>query len=1123
MIVVTISNNVINIGCKWADMSDIQLNKIFLLWIIFSIFICPAKASTLVGPQQPILIFEQKGNQDNGLATPYVLKVLQDKDGFIWAATQNGLFRFDGYHYKLFRHNADDPSSLAGNYIQNLYEDNRGRLWVSIWRGGVAQYHPETESFTSYRHNPNANSLSNDEVMAITSGDNDTLWIATLGGGINHFSPTTKQFTHFRHDANDINSLSDDNVYTLLQDSKGTLWAGTRNGGLNRFDASKSTFTHFKHNSSTKGSLSHNKVYTLLEDAQGRLWVGTRGGGLNLFNPDSETFTSFQHEPANPYSISSNFVWDIFQDRTGGLWIATHYGGLSRLDVDTGYFANYRHAANDSNSISATRVSSIIQDNQGLLWLGTYGGGLNTVDPESEYFGRVEHIPDNPNSLLPGSVHAIYKSEDNSLWIGSTSGLSHLDEISGVYTHYQHDPFLSNSLRENDVRAIAKDANGEIWLGTNNKGLSKLTMHEGSTATFEHYQYNPEDDSSISDNSITAIHKDNDGNLWVGTQNGLNLWQPETKKFIRFYHSSSDTTTLSHNGINALYTSKDGTLWLGTNGGLNKLNNDRKTFSRYENDPNNLKSLSRGMVTSIAEDSQNRIWVGTESGLNKLNDDGVTFQHYKKQLLSSATTEDINAIIIDKSDNIWIGGRGLSFLAADSSQIRNHIATTDRCSANEGAYFQGNDGKMFFGDSVGFCGFYPFPVKPEYTPPIVFTDFRLQNKSVPISTKGKITPLSKVMNKTKQLTLTHEDNVFSFEFAALNFHNKRDQIYQYKMEGFSNHWIETQWDNSRATFTNLPGGNYTFKVRASNSNGGWESTGRTIELTVLPPPWKTWWAYTSYVLVILILLLKFVSRQQQKINREQEFSKKLAQTVKERTIELEENNNALQAALKEVEKVSWTDQLTGAYNRLFFSNVIIPELAKLARKYKGQKSKDSYGFLIVDIDNFKQVNDQYGHNSGDKVLIEVAKIFSDTCRGSDWIIRWGGEEFLIVVEMSSLNDLQQLAERIRVNTQSHQFILDNSETINITCSIGISCYPFFQEKFDAVSWEQTIVLSDKALYVAKNSQKNAWISFSAGKMNEVPLDTGQFHNQVFGFIKSNIVEMQHSSNISSINLEHVDL
>jgi two-component system sensor histidine kinase ChiS len=831
-------NNILtrSVSARFGGLGSVALLVVLLVAVLLS---SAARAN------QASFMFENFA-AEQGLDNVYVLKVLQDGQGFIWVATEGGLYRYDGYTFKRFSHDPDDPTSLGGNYIHNLYIDAQGILWASVLRSGFAQYNAKTETFINYRHDPqNANSLSSNDVTALIEDKKGDLWITTFGGGLNHFDRQTGTFTHYRYDVNDPTSISDDRLYTVLEDRQGVIWVGSRDGGLNRFDTQTGLFTRYQYDGNDPASLSHNKVFTLLEDNIGGLWVGTRGGGINRLDRSTGQFERFVHKTSDYYSLSHDWVYAVFEDQAGSLWVGTRGGGLNRLDRKTRRFHRYQHDAQNKRSLADNNIRSITQDRNGLIWLGSYGGGISKFDPASERFGLVQHDDNNPNSLGSGSVQAILKDSSQIIWVGTDNGLSRYDEEANLFSHYQHQFDDPQSLSDNNISALFEDSSGILWVGTYQHGLNRFNLNNGIVTRYRH---DPKNKQSLSDDIIYVIHQDRFGDLWVGTQTGLNRMNLNTNKFTRYSHSDGVPDSIAHDSINTLYTGTDGSLWVGTNGGLSHFNHQNQRFSNYIHDPNNINSLSNNRVLGIHQDAQGMLWIGTDGGLNQLDLQTGQFSTVReKQGLAS---DNVSSVLSDSQHNLWLGldGKGIAMYNPILGVIKNYIGAEAGCSTDFNSHFQAADGQLFYGRN-GYCAFYPDVVfRPSQPGPLVFTDFRLLNRSVSTQVVAPDSPLSQVINHTDELTLTHKDNVLSFEFAALHYIDATNNQYKYKLDGFNRDWIATGADNRRATFTNLSAGNYTFRVKASNHQGLWSEQERAIEMTILPAPWLTWWAYAIYTL-----------------------------------------------------------------------------------------------------------------------------------------------------------------------------------------------------------------------------------------------------------------------------------
>jgi len=870
--------------------------RLFLL----AFLCCLATYTAPVSSQKDFFKFSNFG-ENEGLSNTRVLKVVTDRQGFIWVATQEGLYRYDGYNFKVFKHDPENSKSLAHNYVQALFIDSFDRLWVGSRGGVLHQYNAEREEFSRFKINSGSSDSSGGQsaVFSLAEDKDGYLWVATFGAGLKQFNLKNNQFVRsYRHNPDDVGSIGDDKLYSVLIDGKGILWVGTRNGGLNRFDKVSETFSRFQHLPENPNSLSHNRVYSLLENSKGQLWVGTRGGGLNRFEPETQSFISYQHDPDKAESLASNQVWSLFEDKAGELWVGTFEGALSLFNPQTQSFEHYQHDQTNKQSLADNNVMSITQDNSGLIWVGTFGGGVSHFSPDSGRYGLVQYEPESVNGLSEGDIWAMFKDSRGILWVGSTEGLNRYDPQTDTYYSYQHDINDPYSLSDNYVKSIFEDSQGRLWVGTDKGGLNRVDIRNEHPQKYQfvHYQFEADNPQSLSDNSIQVVSQDSEQRIWVGTLQGLNLYQPETDSFRRFYHDTSNSESLSDNTVYSLLADKNGKLWIGTNnGGLNLLDPKTERFTRYLKNDDNVESISNNTVFSIAKDSKGILWLGTDGGLNRFDPESGTAKHYR--IKDGLSSDGVLAVQVDSQDNLWIGGDNISRVQLYSSEknneleaindikVINYIGSQAQCSSNQGASFRDKSGTLYWGGLNQYCSFQPEAILVDSTPPaVVLTDFKLANQSVGLSDSNEQSEqgfhLKQVINHSDKITLSHKDNIFSFEFSALHFSDPKKNQYRYLLEGFSDEWIKTDWTNRRATYTDLPSGDYTFTVTATNDQGKWNDTGRNIQLTILPPPWKTWWAYSTYAVIIGLMIWYFIHSQRKQVLIEREVNEQLKQLDK---------------------------------------------------------------------------------------------------------------------------------------------------------------------------------------------------------------------------------------------------
>jgi ligand-binding sensor domain-containing protein/two-component sensor histidine kinase len=822
---------------------------------------------------------------EQGLSHNNVYAILQDSKGIMWFGTYVGLGKYDGYKFTVYKHDPDDPTSLSHNAIVSLYEDRKGVLWIGTAGGGLNRFDRETGQFIRYQHDPDdPQSLSNNRIFAICEDHAGELWIGTDVNGLNRFDRETGQFVHYQNDPDDPQSLSHNLVYAICEGRAGELWIGTYGGGLNRFDRETGQFLRYQHDPDDPQSLSHNNIRRIFEDRTGELWIGTHGGGLNRLDRETGQFLRYQHDPDDPQSLSHNQIEAMYEDHSGKLWIGTAGGGLNRFDRNTKQFVRYQHDPADRHSLNDNRIRSMYRDRSGVLWIGTKTGGLNTFDRIAEQFLHYQRDPIDLQSLSHDVVYALHEDQTGALWIGTRGGgLNRFDRETKQFIHDYHNPADPSSLSHDDIRSIYEDRRGELWIGTADGGLNRFDRETGQ---FLHYQHDPDDPQSLSHNRVDAICEDRAGELWIGTYGGLNHFDRDTEQFIRYQHDPNDPQSLSHDNVTTIYKDQAGGLWIGTRGGgLNHFDRETEQFHYYQNDPDDSQSLSNNNILSIYEDQSGVLWIGTRGGgLNKFDRTNETFTHYREK--EGLPNDVVYGILEDKQGNLWLSTNvGLSKFNPRTETFKNYDVS-DGLQGNEfntGAYCKGRDGMMFFGGFNGFNAFYPENITDNpYIPPVVITDFQLFNK--PVST-GEDSPLQKSISETEALTLSYEDFIFSFEFAALSYIAPEKNRYAYMMEGFEEDWNYVDSRRRFVTYTNLEPGRYVFRVKASNNDGVWNDTGTSIAIFITPPFWKTWW---FRILAVLCLVGAAFVMHKMRMKYIESQKKRLEIQVAERTQELQQ-------------------------------------------------------------------------------------------------------------------------------------------------------------------------------------------------------------------------------------------
>ncbi len=910
--------------------------------------------SSISWAAEPVVRFDRLTIED-GLSQSSIFSIQQDSQGLLWLATLDGLNRYDGYEFRAFRHNPDDPGSISANTINFLYEDAQNTLWVGT-DSGLNQYDAQSQTFRHFRNNANDEfSLSNDNVRTIAQDSSGDLWIGT-DDGLNQYNAKSGKFTRFKHQPGEPQSLSHNTVNAIYEDSDSQLWFGTL-AGLDKFDRHNHHFSHFFHQATDPYSLSHNEISAIHGDVNEVLWIGTIGGGLNRFDRNTQRFSHFKHDSANPHSVSHNDIMSLFIDANGTLWVGTRGGGLNKFNAQSQQFSHFRYQIADIHSLSGDTIKSIYQDVQGTLWFGTYSSGLNKYDPVKERFGHYKYQESDPHSLNNNMVLAIHRNEKSGaaqapLWFGTLAGgLNRLDPKTQQFTHFKHHSADPGSLSHDWIWSLYEDSHDTLWVGTHGGGLNKLNKQTGK---FKHYRHDPTDPNSLGHDVVWSVYEDSTGTLWAGTDGGgLNQFEPKTGGFIRYQHDPADPHSLGHDVVRTIYEDSKGILWIGTGGaGLDRFDKNTGQFSHFPHNVSDPKSLSHNTITSIYEDSRGELWVGTYGGgFNKVNPDTGVIKRYREN--AGLANDVVYAILEDAKQQLWLStNKGISRFDPRTELFRNYDVN-DGLQSNEFnrmAAYKSSKGELFFGGVKGFNRFFPEDIIDDLQiPSIVLTDFLLANQSVPIQNPDnnqhngdQLTfKLPQAINVLPTLTLTHQQNLISFEFAALNFISPMKSQYAYQLQGWDNDWIVTSARNRRATYTNMPAGDYVLRIKASNSDGYWNEQGKSLKITILPPPWLTWWAYTIYGFGMISMMMLFVRAQQRKLFAQQE------KTVAEQ---------ALNLRLKQVDKLKDEFLANTSHELRTPLNGIIGLAESLMDGIGGEQSKISESNLGMIISSGKRLS-----------------------------------------------------------------------------------------------------------------------------------------------------------------------
>ena len=844
------------------------------------------ESETAASPLNTSLRFEQISLED-GLSQSVAYTVLQDKFGFLWIGTQDGLNRYDGHTFTIFRPDPDNPSTINDRWISSIYEDNQGYLWIGTHFGGLNRYDPESGTFTHFLNDPdNSKSLASNRVSAILEDSHGDFWIGT-NNGLDRFNRENGEFEHFQSDTDIPTSISSNNITVLYEDSRGVLWVGTSGGGINRFNALDSTFTAFRF--SQWDAIGRNYVSAILEDTPENLWIATHEG-LILFDTENGVFVRYEHSEDNPTSLTDNVVLSLYKDKSNTLWVGTR-SGLDLYQSETRNFVHYKHNGSNPTSLSNDNILTIYEDRGGILWFGTLGSGLNKYNSQQRNFTYYRTEKGNPNSLSSNVIFPIYADDDGMIWIGAEGGgLDRLDPALGEFTHYRHDPENPGTLPSNDIRAIYVDHFDTLWIGSS-EGLSRL--YSGSDQ-FVHYSPEVDTTNSLISKNVYTIYEDRLHHLWIGTNKGVDQFNPVTETFTHYQASATEPDSLSDNAVSAIFQDRFGILWIGTYfGGLNRYDAESDSFTHYRHDPKDPESLTHDLIMSIYEDSQKRLWVLTGGGgLNLYDREKDSFTHYLEK--DGLPNDFIYGIVEDLQGDLWLSTNfGLSRFNPETETFRNYTAS-DGLQSNEfnmNAYAIDKNGVLYFGGINGLNTFNPIDIEDNtYTPQVVLTSFLQDGQPAPDQ------PQTELM---KEVRLTWPQNDFSFEFAALSYAQPAHNQHAYILENFDDDWnyIGTRRDGR---YTNLPGGIYTLRLKGSNNDGVWSESGQSIQITVVPPFWQT---NLFRGLAILFVLGIGVIAYRLRVQGVQTKNQNLETLVHDRTSSLQKRTEEIEALYSGNEKI----------------------------------------------------------------------------------------------------------------------------------------------------------------------------------------------------------------------------
>jgi ligand-binding sensor domain-containing protein len=847
---------------------------------------------------------------EEGLSQGNAMITLQDSKGFIWIGTEDGLNLYDGYQCKIYRHDPTDSSSLSNNFIRTMVEDKKGGIWIGT-QTGLNLYNRDRDNFVRMMHDDNdPNSIVTDGVQRLYVDSKNRLWIMTQEGiniydissntmqlithnpgnrnslpsnftrdviedargnfwiatfsGLSYYNESENKFVNYRHDPNDPYSLNSNRIQYIFLDSKNRLWIGTFDNGLNVMDVSNVTFKGYTPDPTDKNSIPNNLVNCIAENAEGQIWVGT-SGGLCLYNEMADNFTVFLHEEGEEGTLSSSDITTIFFDVNNRMWLSTRFGGVSIYDKGKYKFAHYKKVKYDTNSLSNNNVTSFAEDKYGNIWIGTDGGGINYLNKATKTFSHIMFDPDKPEGLTNNKVLAILLDSEGLLWIGMWGGgINVYDTETGSFRHYISDPDDETSLSDNNIFYIYEDSRNDIWICTWGNGMSRYNR---LTDDFTRFVNDPDDSTTLGNSACVMMTEDHLGNLWIASEGaGLYRYDSENNSFIHYdkvNNTRGESRGISNVSVYSLYEDSKQRLWIGTNGGgLNLYNRENNTFKFFRMSD----GLPNDVILGILEDGEGNLWLSTNEGLCKFNPDSMTFKNYN---------------------------------ASDGLQSNQF---------GRWAFKNLSTGELLFGGVNGFNMFDPSTVLDNpYKPPVYITGFKLFNEDVEI---GEESILRQNIMVTKRIKLKYNQNIFSFEYTALNYRQSQKNRYMYMMEGFNDEWIDAKGER-KVSFTNLDPGDYVFRVKASNNDGVWNDEGASLEITIVPPFWRSWIFYTILAVIVIYGIYYIVKRREEQVKKDKAI---LEENIRKGNEELDKQKKEIAKQAAEIQQRDEAEKVQKWFN-----------------------------------------------------------------------------------------------------------------------------------------------------------------------------------------------------------------
>jgi diguanylate cyclase (GGDEF)-like protein len=956
----------------------------------------------------------------------------EDGEGFLWIGTQNGLARWDGYHFRSYKADPSVAGSLPDNVINQLHTDSLGRLWIATNSGGLARYEREHDNFVVY--GVGADALSNVSLRDFVDDGAGGVWVAT-DSGLDRLHPDavsgSVRVEHLRHDSANPDSLPDNRIRALFRDRDGTLWVSTA-AGLVRREAGAKGFV------AVPLGLPAGKVavaWCFFQDSAGRIWVGTVRQGAYVI--DLKQHTTQPVVEMGSTQLATQGVHAIAEVRPGTIWLGTDGHGIVSVDTATFQTRRIRHDPTVLSSLADDTVEALHTDRSGLVWICT-NRSISRYNSRQAALHFVFGGSSRPASLSDSDVDSVLPMPDGRVWLGlGSNGIDIVDpkglRVAALRPDTDH-PLTA--LPKDYVNALVRGGSDDVYVGTE-QGLYRADRLGHGVVRLSVPRHDPTA-------AVWTLHLEQN-RLWVGGFDGL--WSLD----LADRESSVAVDGLTDQRVTAIERGAPGILWIGTKNGLNRLDMASRAVERVFPDPHNTSALSAGYIATLLTDRRGRLWVGTlGGGVNVMDGANHFIRLGARQGLAS---ENVDKLLEDGRGQIWAStDDGLAVIDPNTFAIRSLRRAEGAPIANHwaGSGAATQEGELLFGAVGGLV-----IVQPEklavwsYHPPVAVTDVRIGGKRVAASRVDgdQVTPL----------TVLPGANSIAVEFAALDYSAPERNRYAYRLDGFDSDWIETEPSRRLASYTNLLPGDYELRLRGSNRDGVWTESILTVPIKVLPAWYQTIAFRILAGILFFALIVAFVQGRTVYLRRTR---RQLERLVVERTAELRESQ-------RQLEQIAYYDTLTALPNRRRFMEEF-RELLVLTGLQSGR-----FAVLLIDLDRLKHINDTMGHDVGDALLIEAAIRLQAAVRKSDCVARLGGDEYAVLVTQNpAATDIEAVCRRI-VDSFALEVVI-NGTAVRTSPSIGVAVYPEHGHSHDRLYKS-----ADLALYEAKRMGGNRWCWYKA--------------------------------------------